>query len=683
MKKYCLKTLRLKKNTVTMLGFWIAIAVLVISIRAEAFSGDFSDVKLQTGESETISGTEDAATAGETEYTEETVSPDTEESLSPSREAAAEQETMEEETMPATIQQKAASYQTAAPHVFYCTHVQSYGWLNEVSDAAESGTTGLSKRLESIKIHLDPTSALSGSIEYRTHVQTYGWLEWVKDGVESGTTGQKKRLEAIQIRLTGTIAERYDIYYRVHCQSFGWSGWAKNGTPAGSMGYAKRLEAIQITLTEKDGAAPGDTENSYRENLKVTYQTHVQTYGWQNESSNGQANGTTGKAKRLEGIRIRLENHSMVEGGVEYCTHVQSYGWQEWVSDGATSGTTGKAKRLEAIRIRLTGAMEKQFDIYYRVHCQSFGWTDWAKNGAPCGSAGYAKRLEAIEIRLVKKGESAPGSTNRTYFNKADAVTITRYGNASGGQLMCYTIEDQNGNLAIIDGGYKSDAAMLREIIRKHNDHVSAWIITHPHPDHVGALNAILSAPGNIRIDQIYTVPVNDERYRETAQSYDRFDVYETFRNLTKNVDNISYVSENEEFDLLGLHMKVLHAWDETTDELSVDLCNNGSMVFVLEGKQEKMLFLSDMQSEAEGYLLERHKDELQTDYVQASHHGNWGATLSFYGALSPRTVFMDAPDWLLRENAGYDAHILKGFFESRGIPVLTFSSAPNVIRLH
>lgn len=605
-----------------------------------------------------------------------------EETTSTDTEAPLETECSSEDS-PGGSQEEIPVYQADVPQVFYTTHVQSFGWLNEVSGGDESGTTGLSKRLESIKIHLDSASSLSGSIEYRTHVQTYGWLDWVKNGAESGTTGQKKRLEAIEIRLSGAVAEHYDIYYRVHCQSFGWTGWAKNGTPAGTAGYAKRLESIQISLVEKGGDAPGDTQNPYRENLKVTYQTHVQTYGWQGETSNGQSNGTTGKSKRLEGIKIRLENHSMTEGSVEYCTHVQSYGWQNWVNEGAVSGTTGKAKRLEAIRIRLTGAMEEQFDIYYRVHCQTFGWTGWAKNGEPAGSEGYSKRLEAIEIRLIKKGEAAPGPVNRTYFKKADRVTVTRYGDANGSQFMCYTLEDENGNLAIIDGGYKKDAAMLREIIRKHGNHVTAWIITHPHPDHVGALNEILSSPGNIQIDRIYTIPVNEERYRETAQSYDQFNVYETFRRLTKDLDNVHYVSENEEFDLLGLSFKVLHAWDDTTDELEIDLCNNGSMVFVLAGKQEKMLFLSDIQKEAEVYLLERHMDELNADYVQAAHHGNWGATLDFYSTLSPQTVFMDAPNWLLRENMRYDTHQLKKFFEGKGISVLTFSSAPNVIRLH
>ena len=74
------------------------------------------------------------------------------------------------------------------------------------------------------------------------------------------------------------------------------------------------------------------------------------------------------------------------------------------------SGTSGKAKRLEAIRIELTGTISSYYDVYYRVHAQSYGWMGWAKNGETAGTAGLGKRLEAIQICLVEKGSDAPNA---------------------------------------------------------------------------------------------------------------------------------------------------------------------------------------------------------------------------------------------------------------------------------
>ena len=305
---------------------------------------------------------------------------------------------------------------TPAAGVSYQTHVQDIGWQDYVMNGATSGTSGQSKRLEAIRIKLN---GISGGIEYKTHVQDIGWQDWVSNDVLSGTSGQSRRLEAIRIRLTGEAANLYDVYYRVHAQNVGWMDWAKNGESSGTAGFSYRLEAIEVVLVKKGDPAPGSTAAPFigpntpePVGDTVSYKTHVQDIGWMDYVSNGETSGTSGQAKRMEAIQIKLQN---MAGGIEYCTHVQDYGWMNWVSNGALSGTSGESKRLEAIAIRLTGEAANKYDVYYRVHAQNFGWLDWAMNGNPAGTAGYAYRLEAIEIVLVPKGYPAPGYTEKAF----------------------------------------------------------------------------------------------------------------------------------------------------------------------------------------------------------------------------------------------------------------------------
>ena len=323
--------------------------------------------------------------------------------------------------------------ETANVTISYRTHVQSFGWQNPVTNGVMSGTTGKAKRLEGIEISVSGNKNLG--IQYATHCQTYGWLPWSANGEMSGTTGEAKRLEAIKIQLAGADKDKYDVYYRVHAQSYGWLGWAKNGEPSGTAGYAKRLEGIQIVVVKKTEAAPGldyagvnaskgvHDSRAYiaktngtitipgsADSTNIMYKTHVQSFGWQNWVLNGTMSGTSGKAKRLEGINIKLSNAAYA-GGIQYRTHVQTYGWEkEWKKDGAMSGTSGEAKRLEAIQIKLYGEMANHFDVYYRVHAQSYGWLGWAKNGEEAGTAGLAKRLEGIQIVLIPKGGAAPAN---------------------------------------------------------------------------------------------------------------------------------------------------------------------------------------------------------------------------------------------------------------------------------
>ena len=363
--------------------------------------------------------------------------------------------------------------QTPDVTIRYTTHVQTYGWQGDENNANKwfangkmAGTSGKAKRLEGIKIRVYGNDSLG--IQYTTHCQSYGWLPWSANGEMNGTEGEAKRLEAIKIQLTGADKEKYDVYYRVHAQSYGWLAWATNGAPAGTAGYAKRLEGVQIVVVKKGSPAPGvnfegvnTASGVYQSvsylakngsspvvggqvtsninpsvageaNVNIAYRTHVQSFGWQGWKYNGMMSGTSGKAKRLEGINIKLTNKPY-SGNIVYTTHVQSIGWQgnennvnTWFRDGQMAGTSGRAKRLEAIRIALTGEMAEHYDVYYRVHAQTYGWLAWTKNGEAAGTAGLSKRLEGIQIVLVPKGGAAPANnyggvvtTNKqTYIKK-------------------------------------------------------------------------------------------------------------------------------------------------------------------------------------------------------------------------------------------------------------------------
>lgn len=181
------------------------------------------------------------------------------------------------------------------------------------------------------------------------------------------------------------------------------------------LGSEEKIKQLGVADANGIVAALGLTKAVANTNPSVTYQTHVQDYGWQEWKNDGEMSGTSGQSKRLEGINIKLQNLS---GSVEYQTHVQDIGWQGWKSNGAMAGTSGQSKRLEAIKIKLSGDAANKYDIYYRVHAQDYGWLGWAKNGESDGSEGYSKRIEGIEIKLVKKGEAAPGSTSRPFVCK-------------------------------------------------------------------------------------------------------------------------------------------------------------------------------------------------------------------------------------------------------------------------
>lgn len=291
---------------------------------------------------------------------------------------------------------------------------------------------------------------------------------------------------------------------------------------------------------------------------------------------------------------------------------------------------------------------------------------------------------------IIMAGHNIYASGSFTWIQNWEKInetwTITQYASVAGSQQMFYAIEDMDGGLVLVDGGYAEDADQVRAIIAAHGNRVKAWIITHPHPDHAGAFNVIAADPGDVIIDEIYGVPVNYKRYEETAQDYDGFDTCRTYTQILETLEKqipVHYVKENDTFEIAGLKGKVLHAWDDEVDSLPDHLCNNGSMLFVLSGHREKMLFCGDVQQEMEQGIIERHKEELDVDYVQAGHHGNWGLTTNFYQYTTPKGVFFDSTDALLEPGEmGYDAGQLKAYFDKQGAMFYNFSSAPNQIIL-
>ena len=114
------------------------------------------------------------------------------------------------------------------------------------------------------------------------------------------------------------------------------------------------------------------------------------------------------------------------------------------------------------------------------------------------------------------------------------------------------------------------------------------------------------------------------------------------------------------------------------------NLCNYGSLMFMVNGEQEKMLFCADTEKAVQNSIIRRHKNELSADYIQAAHHGNWGLTASFYDIVKAKVAFFDAPSYIVSDTSGkFDAPILKKHLESARTKYYIINSAPNTVTLH
>lgn len=287
----------------------------------------------------------------------------------------------------------------------YQAHIGNIGWQDSRDGGAVIGTVGQSAQLEAFKLDLEQNNS---QIVYRSHIQNIGWeSNWHRGGEISGTTGQSKTIEAVQFQLTDDLAERYDIYYRVHASDIGWMGWTKNGAPAGTTGESRKLEAIQITLVKKGSSVSlptGATEAAFNGKavaryIILNYQAHTANIGWMDWVDNGQMAGTTGEARQMEALDLKLSN----DENIQYRAYATGLGWMDWVKSAQIAGTTGQSRPIEAVEIKLSGGLANQCTIRYRVHVSDIGWMGWVENGATAGTINQNHRIEAIEVQLVAK----------------------------------------------------------------------------------------------------------------------------------------------------------------------------------------------------------------------------------------------------------------------------------------
>lgn len=88
----------------------------------------------------------------------------------------------------------------------------------------------------------------------------------------------------------------------------------------------KPITAEALSITKKEEALPS-----------ISYQVHIQDIGWMSNVKDGATAGTTGQAKRLEGLKINLKDdkgNSMLK----YRAHVEDTGWQDWKTSGQADG---------------------------------------------------------------------------------------------------------------------------------------------------------------------------------------------------------------------------------------------------------------------------------------------------------------------------------------------------------
>lgn len=189
---------------------------------------------------------------------------------------------------------------------------------------------------------------------------------------------------------------------------------------------------------------------------------------------------------------------------------------------------------------------------------------------------------------------------------------------------------EKDGKFVLIDSGDIEHRDAIVALLKKYKvKSLSKVVITHPHADHLGGMNAIFK---NFKVEAIYDdgMPSGTASYKNYLKAIKANQI--PYKAL-KAGDALTF------FD--GVTYKVLGPVKVIKDQKGNSDFNNNSIVGRLSYGNFSMMFTGDAEKEEEASIL-ANKGTLKSDVLKVGHHGSRTSTSpEFLKAVAPKEAFI------------------------------------------
>ena len=213
-----------------------------------------------------------------------------------------------------------------------------------------------------------------------------------------------------------------------------------------------------------------------------------------------------------------------------------------------------------------------------------------------------------------------------------------------------YVFRTNSGKVVVMDGGVKEEIFYLRGFLAALGNKVDIWFVSHPHADHIGALNEILKIPGEVRIGKVCLSEFSPAFYESEPDS--KADAEDFYANLKKS--GIPVVNVIEPGLVISVDQTKFKIISVKNEDIKVNAYNNSSMVIRVWDASKSMVFLGDAGREEGDRLLNgTFRKDLDCDYLQMSHHGQNGVSKNFYRSVIFNACLWPSPSWVYNNDVG------------------------------
>ena len=338
------------------------------------------------------------------------------------------------------------------------------------------------------------------------------------------------------------------------------------------------------------------------------------------------------------------------------------------------------------------GSKEGRYGLNTHVFADTYtgAYLSWLKSLEAAGWSQYSNNIidgKNLFATYTKNGESVYAyyiaNKHRTYIitspdtllepRKEDnaytkvcepQLTQLRLKSQEQKEGMSYVLRLADGRFIIVDGGWNEldyyQAKDLYDLLEEQNVlnkiTVAAWIISHPHGDHLGTPADFFKIydSGDLLIESvIYNFPTDqdglavDSTLGDTTSAYadSRMPAFLTNLETYWPDTNIITCHTGQKYYYADATLEFLHTiedyYPKAIASLNSNALNGSSAVFTIEIGGQKTMMLGDCSTDESNDLVDMWDDYLKCDIMQLSHHGYRGATLELYQHIDPQVALM------------------------------------------
>ncbi len=260
-------------------------------------------------------------------------------------------------------------------------------------------------------------------------------------------------------------------------------------------------------------------------------------------------------------------------------------------------------------------------------------------------------------------------------------ITMVNTGNNGEDTGMSYIIRTPQGSFIVIDGGWVGigEGKKIRNLLREQNTGdglpvIAAWILTHPHADHYGAIADVAAAYyDEVVLERVIYNYMSDEMMAKSDTAKILGDSTSPYNVLKKALDapkkwGYTQVIKPHTGDILnidGVEIDILYTHEDAAIDISALKYNNAaSMAFKISVGGKSAIFFADSTAKNMLAMAKRYGNHLKSDILQPTHHGRTHGKIEVYSLVLPEVVLWDCAlsSYKEYEKQDYNQYLIKNF---------------------